>query len=187
MELLDAFDTALLEFDGRVHQIKAPQWDAATPCTDWTVRDLVNHLTGEHLWAPWLLRGATMDEVGGRFDGDVLGDDPVTAWERAATESASAFHRPHAVDGRVHTSGGLTPAAEYGWQMTMDLTVHAWDLARGIGVDDAMDEDLVATVYEGVESRIGDWQGSGIFAPPVQVGDSAGTQDRLVALLGRRP
>ncbi|GAA2084087.1 TIGR03086 family metal-binding protein [Actinomadura alba] len=187
MKQLDAFDKALAEFDRRVHQVKDEQWSAGTPCTDWTVRDLVDHLTSEHLWAPLLLRGATLAEVGDRFDGDVLGTDPVGAWEQAAAESKVAFHRRGALDGSVYTTGGLTPAAEYAWQMTMDLTVHAWDLARGIGADDAMDEDLVAMVYDGAESRIGDWQGLGIFAAPVDVAESASTQDRLVALLGRRP
>jgi uncharacterized protein (TIGR03086 family) len=187
MELLDAYDTALTEFDGRVHRVTGDTWGAGTPCADWTVRDLVNHITGEHLWAPLLLRGATLGEVGDRFDGDVLGDDPVDAWERAAAESRLAFHRPGALDGWVHTSGGKTPAAEYAWQMTMDLTVHAWDLARGAGIDDAMDQDLVATVYEGTASRIGGWQGLGIFDAPVDVAESASTQDRLVAMLGRRP
>ncbi|MBC6461338.1 TIGR03086 family metal-binding protein [Actinomadura sp. HBU206391] len=187
MEQLNAFDTALTEFDRRVHQVTGEQWDAATPCSDWTVRDLVGHLTAEHLWAPLLLRGATLGEVGDRFDGDVLGDDPVGAWEQAVAESSLAFHRPGALDGSVHTSGGRTPAAEYAWQMTMDLTVHAWDLARGIGADDGMDKNLVATVLAGAESRIGDWQGLGIFDPPVDVAESASVQDRLVALLGRRP
>jgi uncharacterized protein (TIGR03086 family) len=187
MEQLDAFDTALEEFDRRVHLVTGEQWGASTPCTDWTVRDLINHITSEHLWAPLLLCGATLDEVGDRFDGDVLGDDPVDVWERAAAESRLAFHRPGALEGTVHTSGGKTPAAEYAWQMTMDLTVHAWDLARGVDVDDAIDEDLVATVYEGAEPRVGGWQGLGIFDPPVNVAESASTQDRLVALLGRRP
>jgi uncharacterized protein (TIGR03086 family) len=186
MELVEAFDKGLAEFDDRVHRVKDAQWTARTPCTDWTVRDLVGHITSEHLWAPLLLRGATLSEVGDRFDGDVLGDDPVGAWERAAAESKLAFHRPGALDGAVHTSGGLTPAAEYAWQMTLDLTVHAWDLARGIGAGDAIDEDLVATVYDGAESRIGDWQDLGIFDAPVAVAESASTQDRLVALLGRR-
>ncbi|MCW2898028.1 MAG: tigr03086 family protein [Streptosporangiaceae bacterium] len=187
MELLEAFDRALAEFDGRVHQVENRRWEAGTPCTDWTVRDLVNHLTAEHLWAPSLLSGAALDEVGDRFEGDVLGDDPVRSWERAAAESRLAFHRPGALDGQVNTSGGVIPAEEYGWQMTMDLTVHAWDLARGIGADDVMDKDLVQGVYDRFAPQASHWQGLGIFEAPVEVPESADAQDRLVALFGRRP
>lgn len=187
MKLLDAFDTAMNEFDRRVHRVRPNQWSSPTPCTEWSVRDLVNHLTSEHLWAPWLLRGATMAEVGGRFDGDVLGEDPVAAWERAAADSQEAFHSDTAPDARVDTSGGPIPVAEYEWQMTSDLTVHAWDLARGIGDDDTLDEELVLAVHEHIEPQIGHWQGLGIFEPPVKVPASARPQDRLVALLGREP
>ncbi|MET8682041.1 TIGR03086 family metal-binding protein [Streptomyces sp. NPDC004647] len=151
------------------------------------MHDLVNHIVGEHLWAPLLLAGATVAEVGDRFDGDVLGNDPVKAWDRAQRESNAAFHRPGALDIDVHTSGGMTPGVEYAWQMTSDLAVHAWDLARGIGADDTLDEELASSVYAYIEPEVDSWQGIGVFAPPVKIADSARTQDRLVALLGRRP
>ncbi|MGP3922084.1 TIGR03086 family metal-binding protein [Streptomyces sp. 8N616] len=187
MDLLDAFDAGLEEFGRRVHKVAPGQWTVGTPCTEWSVRDLVNHLVGEHLWAPWLLRGATIAEVGDRFEGDVLGDEPVKAWDQAVAESKSAFHRPGALDIEVHTSGGLTPASEYGWQMTSDLAVHAWDLARGIGADDTLDEDLAQAVWEYIEPQADSWRGAGIFGPAVKVPDSAPVQDQLVAFLGRRP
>lgn len=187
MKLLDAFDAAMAEFDRRVHRVRQDQWPGPTPCTEWSVRDLVNHLTGEHLWAPWLLRGSTVAEVGSRFDGDVLGDDPVAAWERAAEDSRAAFHAESEFDAQVDTSGGPIPAAEYEWQMTSDLTVHAWDLARAIGDDDTLNQDLALAVYDHIEPQIGNWQGLGIFEPPISVPRAARPQDKLVALLGRQP
>ncbi|MGP4112679.1 TIGR03086 family metal-binding protein [Streptomyces sp. 4N509B] len=187
MELAEAFDVAQDEFAGRVHRIRADQWDNGTPCVDWSVRDLVNHLTGEHLWAPWLLRGATLEEVGDRFDGDVLGADPVASWDRAAAASRTAVHEPEVLEETVHTSGGLTPTDEYLRQMTLDLTVHAWDLARGIGADDRLDAELVELVYGYAADRVDSWQGVGVFDPPVEPPTGAGRQQELVALLGREP
>ncbi|MGA4542134.1 TIGR03086 family metal-binding protein [Uniformispora flossi] len=187
MDILDAFDRAMREFDSRVHQVAPDQWGSDTPCTDWSVRDLVNHVTAEHLWAPELFAGKTLAEVGDRFDGDVLGDNPVRTWERAAEESRAAFHADGALDRAVHTSAGLTPAPEYAWQMISDLTVHAWDLARGIGADDGVDPGLAQAVYDAMSPHVASWQGYGIFAPPVPVPDDAPVQDRLVGLLGRRP
>lgn len=187
MEQLEAFDRAMREFDGRVHRIGGEQWQAATPCTEWTVRDLVTHLTAEHLWAPWLLRGATLEDVGDRFDGDVLGDDPVGSWERASDASRAAFHAPGALGGTVHTGGGPSPAEEYARQMTMDLAVHAWDLARGIGADGRLDEELAGLVLRQVEPVAAAWRGTGIFGPAVPVPASSPAQDRLLGLLGRHP
>jgi uncharacterized protein (TIGR03086 family) len=187
MEVLDAFDRALQEFDSRVHRVRPDQWNDGTPCTDWSVRDLVNHVTGEHLWAPWLLRGATLAEVGDRFDGDVLGDDPVRTWETAARESAEALHAHGALDKSVHLSSGLTPVPEYAWQMIGDLAVHAWDLARGIGADDHIDAELASQVYDYLAPHVPEWQPYGIFAPAVEVPADAPIQDRLVGLLGRQP
>jgi len=68
MELLDAHGAALREFDRRVGAVREDQWDDPTPNTEWSVRDLVGHLVGEQLWVPLLLRGATIDEVGDRFE-----------------------------------------------------------------------------------------------------------------------
>lgn len=187
MDELGAYDKALREFDTRVHRVTPAQWGAATPCTAWSVKDLVNHVTGEQLWAPWLLGGSTLAEVGDRYEGDMLGDHPVRAWEGAAEGSRDAFHAPGALDGRVHVTGGRIAASDYGWQMIGDLTVHAWDLARGIGADDRLDEDLAREVYDRIAPQASAWQGSGMFAPPVDVPDDAPVQDRLVGLLGRTP
>ncbi|WP_436771453.1 TIGR03086 family metal-binding protein [Yinghuangia sp. YIM S09857] len=187
MAQAEAYDRALREFDDRVHHVGHSQWNADTPCAEWSVRDLVNHLTSEHMWAPWLLRGATLAEVGDRYDGDLLGDHPVRAWERAAAGSREAFHTPGAFEGTVHVTGGRSPASEYGWQIITDLTVHAWDLARGIGDDDTLDESLAKAVYDHIAPQARNWQGSGMFAPPVDVPDDSRVQDRLVGLLGREP
>ncbi|GAA1907275.1 TIGR03086 family metal-binding protein [Streptomyces sodiiphilus] len=187
MELLDCFDRALDEFGSRVHAVDPGRWHHGTPCAEWSVRDLVNHVTGEHLWAPVLLSGATLEEVGDRFDGDVLDDDPVGTWDRAAHASKEAFHRPGALDRPVHTSGGPVPAGDYARQMISDLTVHAWDLARGAGVDDRLDPELVSEVHAYTAPRAASWRGAGLFGPPVEVPRTAPLQDRLVAMLGRRP
>lgn len=64
MRLLHAHRRAMTEFDTRVRAIGDDQWDNGTPCAQWTVRDLVQHLVSEQLWAPRLLDGATLEEIG---------------------------------------------------------------------------------------------------------------------------
>ena len=184
MQLLHAHRRAMTEFDSRVRQIRADQWDNATPCADWSVHDLLQHLVAEQLWAPWLLRGATLDEVGDRFEGDVLGSYPVEAWIEASAQAREAWD--HASISEVNVTGGVIPTEDYGWQMTLDLTVHAWDLASGIDADRALDPELVAAVHTVFAPQVPAWQDIGIFDPPLPVPDDADEQTRLLALLGRR-
>ncbi|MQA15405.1 MAG: TIGR03086 family protein [Pseudonocardiaceae bacterium] len=179
--------TALDEFGSRLRSVRPDQWHDPTPCTDWDVRMLVDHLVTEQLWVPLLLDGATVEDVGDRFDGDQLGDDPVAAWSRASAAAHEAFAAPGALHRPVELSYGRRPAEGYCREMTMDLAVHSWDLARGIGADERLDEELVREVYAGIEPHADELAATGLFAAPVQVGPDAGVQDRLLAMLGRRP
>ena len=174
------------EFDRRVRAVRLGQWQEPTPCAEWDVRALVDHVVTEQLWAPLLLGGATIDDVGERFDGDQLGDDPVAAWASAAAAAWEAFAAPGALRGHVELSYGRRLADGYCQEMTLDLAVHAWDLARGIGTDERLDEELTQEVLAFIEPQVEQLAGTGMFAPPVAVGDDADTQTRLLALLGRR-
>ncbi len=90
MDIPAMFGRAVVEFDIRVRQIGDHQWQAPTPDEDWSVRDLVNHLVGEDLWASPLLAGSTIAEVGDRFEGDVLGAEPKAAWTAASAAAVQA-------------------------------------------------------------------------------------------------
>jgi uncharacterized protein (TIGR03086 family) len=173
------------EFGRRVHAIAPDAWNRRSAASEWTVRDVVNHLVNEHLWAPELLGGATVDEVGDRFEGDVLGDDPVEAWDEAIYRSLTAWGTTPP-DRVVHLSFGDVPATEYAEQMLLDLTVHGWDLARGAGLDEQMNQDTVRHTLGYAERNAGMLAGTGLFAEPVETG-SDDPQDRLLGLLGRRP
>src|SRR5258708_16135629 len=112
-ELAGLFQRAAGGFGGRVYSIGMGQWHDPTPCTDWDVRMLVNHVTVEQLWVPPLVQGSTVAEVGDRFDGDQLGADPVATWNAALRASSGAFSAAGALDGPVLLSSGDKAAAEY--------------------------------------------------------------------------
>ncbi|HEY2762500.1 MAG TPA: TIGR03086 family metal-binding protein [Pseudonocardiaceae bacterium] len=183
---LSRYATALAEFGHRVQAVRPGQWYDPTPCTEWDVRALVNHLVTEQLWAPLLLDGATLGDVGDRFDGDQLGDDPVATWRTAAAAARDAFSAPGALRRHVELSYGRRPADGYCREMTLDLTVHAWDLARAIGAEEHLDQGLVRDVLAFVTPQAGQLAGTGLFAAPIEVSDDADIQTRLLALLGRR-
>lgn len=185
MDVVDRHGRAMAEFDRRVREIPPDRWDDPTPCEAWSVRDLVDHVVADQRWVPELLAGSTIEEVGDRFEGDQLGEDPVGAWSEASRAAREAITAPGALDGLVHTSGGQIPASVYVSQLTLDLAIHAWDLARAVGADEKLDEELVADLYAEVESMRDEIAGSGLFGEPVPVQPTADQETRLLALLGR--
>ena len=175
----------MVEFDQRVQLLTEDRWYVGTPCDRWDARELVNHLVVEQLWVPHLLAGESLAEVGDRYDGDQLGDDPVDAWSQAALVARVAVGEPEAIDGHVDSSMGPLEAAEYITQLTADLAIHAWDLARALSVDEELDPELVEELYPIWLPRADELAASGMFAPPVEVDDDADLQTRLLALFGR--
>jgi uncharacterized protein (TIGR03086 family) len=87
----------------------------------------------------------------------------------------------------VHLSAGPTPATDYLVEMTADLTVHAWDLARAVGGVTALDGELVAAAFRHAEENLGEHGVPGFIAAPVEVPADADLQTRLLARFGRRP
>lgn len=184
-DLVELFSRSIDRYTSLVEGVAADQWSAPTPCEGWDVRTLVNHVTGEQLWAPHLVAGETIEQVGDRYDGDVLGDDPATTWRSAAPPSASAFATPGALDRTVHLSYGDESCREYLVQMLTDTSVHGWDLARATGGDEAIDPEAASLLLDHWTEREAMVRGSGVFGDAVAVEEGADVQTRLLALLGR--
>jgi len=187
-DLLMLFQRAQAQFTDRVDAVEPGEWEApALP--EWSVTDLVAHLTSEQLWVPPLLAGEPLDAVGARIPTDpaeLLGSDPLTAWETAADSALTAWAGEDSLAGTVQLSSGPAAATDYLVEMTADLTVHAWDLARATGGDTALDPELVAAAWRYAESHLGEDGVPGLFAAPVDVQPGADLQTRLLARFGRR-
>ncbi|TCJ30090.1 TIGR03086 family metal-binding protein [Nocardioides jejuensis] len=139
-------------------------WEAPTPCTEWDVRALVNHVVGEELWLPPLLSGMTIAEVGDRFDGDLLGTDPKDAGRRAA--DAAVTSGDGVADGdRVQLSYGEEAATEYLMQLAADHLIHGWDLAAASGQDRGLDPELVEAVAVWFRDREELYRAASIIGP----------------------
>lgn len=185
MDVLMAHRSGLRQFGDRVELIGKSQWHNPTPNTEWDVTDLVQHLVYEQLWVPRLFAGETIAQVGDAFEGDILGDDPQAAWRTSSAAARAAIEAPGALEMTVHLSFGEVPATEYVWQLTVDLVVHAWDLARAIRANEEMPNDIVSTTLEHARTVVDEWQGFGLLAPPIPVPGCTDDLTELLALLGR--
>jgi uncharacterized protein (TIGR03086 family) len=169
-------------WDARVSGIREDQWSAATPCTEWSVRDLVNHVVSEELWTVPLVHGSTIAEVGDRFDGDVLGDDPLATSHRAAAEAAAAGDETGS-GAKVHLSYGDEDAEEYLHQLAADHLVHGWDLAVATGADTHLDPQLVQEVSAWFAGHEDAYRAAGAIGPNLSA--TGDPQTDLLAAFGR--
>jgi len=172
-------------FDERVEAISDDQWDAPTPCPDWDVRALVGHLVTENCWTPPLLEGSTIEAIGDRFDGDLLGADPKNAWARSVKGALDAVQAEGAMERTVHLSSGEATGSDYTWQLFADHLIHAWDLARATNNDERLDPELVSACSDWFTSMEHGYRQSGAITERPDVPDDAGPQTELLAMFGR--
>ena len=187
VDLPEAHAAALATTRAYVLGIGAGQWADPTPCDDWDVRFLVNHIVTGNFWAAELGAGATIESVGDRLDGDVLGEDPSAAYDASAEVAAAVFREPGAMERPCAVSYGPVPGEVYCGHRLIDVLVHGWDVAKATGQDTTLPADQVAACLEVAEPQAEMLAGSGAFHTDVTAGADADPQTRLLALLGRRP
>lgn len=183
-EIKELHRKALDRFGEHVRAVKDDQWHDPTPCTDWDVRVLVNHLVSENMWMPPLLDGKKIADVGDSLEGDLLGDDPKATWDGAAAEAGRAAHAAQ-LDRTVHLSYGEVSAEHYITELFSDLTIHGWDLARAIGADETIDPESVDLLYEHYKPLEDRLKATGMFGPKVEPPPGADKQTQLLAIFGR--
>ena len=186
MREIEAFVRSNQLFSAFVGQIIDSQWASPTPDAEWTVRDLVAHVADENRWIPDMVAGKRIKDVGDKFAADPLGDDPKADWEKTAKLAETAVNKLTDLGHPVHLSYADTTIAQYLRHMVIDHTVHAWDLARAIGADEALDEKLVQLSYEWLEPEAENWRAGGAFGPAIPVSPDASLQTKLLALSGRQ-
>src|SRR5947209_829377 len=103
-----------------VDHVAADQWHAPTPCSEWDVKLVANHITGENLWAVELLQGKTIEQVGSRLDGDLAGGDPAGAFDASMSAATDAVSAPAAMQATCHLSFGDFSGSDYAAQLFMD-------------------------------------------------------------------
>jgi uncharacterized protein (TIGR03086 family) len=185
--LPDLHDRALAHTRRYVEAIKADQWHDPTPCDDWDVRQVLNHIVEGNLWVGALMGGRTIEEVGDELEGDQLGDDPTSAYARSADAASRGFQAPGAMAQPVPVSYGPVPGEVYAGHRFIDVLIHGWDLAKGTGQDSVLEPELVEACWAVVEPQKEIFAQSGAFGDDHEAPEDADPQTRLLAALGRKP
>jgi uncharacterized protein (TIGR03086 family) len=185
---------AAARWNGLVDSIGDGQWTNATPCAGWDVTDLVVHVIERDRLLVAQLNGEPRDAERFRraMDAERVtltpDEDLVKCWHEQWAWWQAQLDDPR-VRGVVRPTpfGQLDLPAVADRVNTMELAIHAWDLARGLGVDDSLDPDLVASCLSRAESLDRERLPPGLFADRDDLAGDAAPQDRLLGLLGRRP
>jgi uncharacterized protein (TIGR03086 family) len=167
--------------------IGADQWELVSDCDDWTVRELVNHVVTGNYWAAELGSGLTIEQVGDRLDGDVLGTDPLRAYDDSSLVAAAVFRAPGAMERPCAVSYGPVPGEVYLGHRFIDVVVHGWDVAKATGQDTTLDPELVEACWTVIEPQKEMLLGSGAFGTDHEAEPGADRQTALLELLGRTP
>lgn len=186
MDTAANFRLAIQEFGLQVPAIGDERWNGTGCAADPDVRVIVNCVVRETRWVPPLLGGRTIAEVGNRFDGDLLGEDPKAAWHGASEEALKAVGAAGALEGSVQLARGETPAATYISELTAFIAVQTWDLSRAVGSANTLPSELVEFAYATVQPRIEEFRAAGLVGEALDFPAGADRQTQLLALVGRR-
>jgi len=192
----EVFVLADRALDRVVAQIQDDQWSMPMP-PDFarrgsdhvpTLRDIIGYHAYDDAWVPDMLAGRTMDEVGqDAFKGDLLGDDAAQSFAKIVESACAAATAVTDLDGTVHCSFGDFSTRQYFWQVNMFRGLRARDIARVVGVDPTLPDDLVQGIWDEVSPNAEQWRAIGVFPAAVPVPEDAALLDRLLGLTGRDP
>lgn len=189
MDNLTALPIAAAHFESVAALVTPTDLAKPTPCGDWTVQQLLDHVVGGNAMAAALVGGASREDAVAVLTTAVVGDDVVAAVQSSLRSQADAFADPTALELTVHHPAMDMPGAQLLGFRVGDLLVHSWDLARAIGADETLDPEVVAVVATNIEPMRPFIGQVGMFGegPSGTLDDNADAQTALLDLMGRRP
>jgi uncharacterized protein (TIGR03086 family) len=161
--------------------VRPDQLEQATPCTEWGVRALINHVVGGNLRVAAMVTG----EPGPDGGESVLGGDPLASFQNSFGRLCEAFDRPGFLEQAFPTPLGEGPGALLVEMRVVELTIHTWDVVAATGRPRDLDPELVSFADSFLRSRPIPRGLGGPFAPEQPSPPGASDADRLAAFAGR--
>lgn len=181
MDLIESLDRTFLHAHGVIAGVRADQYGNATPCEEWTVGDLLEHVIGVVAGTGSAAAGEPPSEL---FQ---LSNDPAAQFKQSAAAALAAWRAPGALERVVDAGAGPMPGHVLAGITLLDAATHSWDLATATGQPATLPEDVAEAALEASLATITPDVRPGRFAPEISVPEDAGTTERLVAFLGRDP
>lgn len=166
-------------FTSTLSTVKEHQWQDATPCDEWNVTELVEHVVKTHRQVYAMAEAEGMEDFGS--------DLALTAqWIYAFRTFAGVLNDPDIADQPVQTRVGEQPFTFFIEGLLMvDTLCHTWDLARAIGSDEKLDDVAVARAHQRLIEADRLIRGSNGFKDPVEPSPGADAQTSFLNFSGR--
>lgn len=173
--------------------VKQSQVQDPTPCSEWDVCGLLNHLIGGLEFTAGCITGDVPNIRPNEAESSYMGETDVTvlirAYHAGVDRALELAANPGALDQTATTPFGEMPVERIMMGTVMDQLVHCWDLARATGQDTSLDTGMVEFAYgmlvSGGFADMG--RQAGFVGAAVPVPDSASTQDKMIGYMGRQP
>jgi uncharacterized protein (TIGR03086 family) len=168
--------------------VRPEQLDGTTPCPDWRVRDLVEHVGVGNRWAALLLHGGDPGPAMGQARATLRSGELLVDFDAATAAQAVAFAEDETPSRVVQHFLGPVSAWQFLGMRTGDVLIHSWDLARATGIDERLPEPLVQVGLRLYGARSELLAATGMFGVGATgAPEPADDQQRLLHLTGRRP
>src|SRR6266508_4015388 len=129
--------------------VQPEELNSPTPCSDWDVKGLINHMIGVcNMFAGGLKGTAQAGDFTGSGGGDLAGVNPLGAYGRAADALMQEWRAPGALEKTLKMPFGDMPGTMVASIVVGDQTIHTWDLAKALGRPYTMDEDLASATLQ---------------------------------------
>jgi uncharacterized protein (TIGR03086 family) len=179
--------TAIFGFDHIMRDVPAGAWDNPSPCSEWNARAVAGHAMGVVSNVGARASGGQLLDVF-KDVGAIAGPDPYATWFDIRNRTLAALDRPGVLQTAFRSSLGEVVLDDYILQMTLDLVVHTWDVARATGGDERLDPQLVAVSYARLQNFDPDMaRAPGRYAEAVHVDGAVDPQTELLRFAGREP
>lgn len=161
---------------------------SATPCADFDLKALINHVIGTTAALARVGRREPLDPTDPYGEHtDASGGD----WQGQLTSNldglAQAWAEPQAWEGSVDMASQIMPAPMIGEMALAEVVLHGWDLARATGQRLVIEEHTAAELRRSVEATAELGRQMSAYGPAVEVAPDASDFDRALAASGRDP
>ncbi len=183
MEPIDRIESAVQHTSKIVHGVNADQYGEQTPCSEFKVKDLLNHVIG----GLEMLRDAAAGGSPAMPDGDQFGADAGKEYDERSAKLLDVLREPGTLDRTWKMPFGELPGQAMAGICFVEHVTHGWDLAKATGQDTTIPDELIAEARGVVEPTDAMWRMQGVCGPAVEVPETASATDRYAGLMGRQP
>jgi uncharacterized protein (TIGR03086 family) len=180
MDVIESLDQTFRHTGTVIAGVRPEQLDAPTPCAEWTVRDLLQHMVG--VVAGMGAAASGQEPALFELDADLAGQ-----FERAAVAAMAGWRTPGVLDRVIDGGAGPMPGRVLAGINLLDTATHTWDLATATGQPADLPPAVAESALEASQQIVSSEIRAGRFGPEQPAPEGAGPTEQLVTFLGRTP